>query len=137
MHSAQSPDKCDLCKAGIGTHAHTQVADGKLQGKSNAFRTLSAVVRKAMKDKLANVFLNSLATFQTVVDGFSSEVGNKEIQVRFLKLFSCLSSSTLSFCGEPGRLPVCILGACLQAVPAQQLLWLHCFLMRAKASGFA
>ena len=71
-----------MCNTHVSIHAHVQVTDGKLQGKSNAFRTLSAVVRKAMKDKLANVFLNSLSTFQTVIDGFSSQVGNKEIQVR-------------------------------------------------------
>ena len=79
-----------------------QVTDGKLQSKSNAFRTLSAVVRKAMKDKLANVFLNSLSTFQTVIDGFSSQVGNKEIQVRTSAC--CYHCFLWSMCSAPSRL---------------------------------
>mmetsp|Transcript_16128 Transcript_16128/g.44039 ORF Transcript_16128/g.44039 Transcript_16128/m.44039 type:complete len:886 (+) Transcript_16128:261-2918(+) len=62
------------------TYLSNQVASGELQSHSNAFRTLSGIVKRGMKDKLANVFLSSLSTFQTIVDNFAATVGGRDIQ---------------------------------------------------------
>lgn len=51
-----------------------------LQDKSGAFRTMINMVKRGMKDKVANVFLTSLATFQATIDGFAAS-GGKDIQV--------------------------------------------------------
>ena len=58
-----------------------QMASGTVQSHSNAFRTLSSVVKKAMRDKVANVYLSSLSTFQATIDGFAESVGSRDIQV--------------------------------------------------------
>ena len=59
-----------------------QVLNRELQGRPNAFRTLSNAIRRGLRDRVANVFLSALSLYQTVVDGFASSTGAKDIQVR-------------------------------------------------------
>lgn len=63
-------------------HHTCQVRGGELVGKSGAFRTLLNAVKRAMKDKVANVYLASLTAFSSLIDGFSASTGGRDIQVR-------------------------------------------------------
>ncbi len=54
----------------------------QLADKSGAFRTLVNVVRRGLKDKVANVYLTSLSMLQQAIDGFAASAGARDIQVR-------------------------------------------------------
>jgi len=51
-----------------------------LVGQHNAFRTLVNTVKRAMKDKVANVYLGSLAAFSALIDACSAGTGGRDIQ---------------------------------------------------------
>jgi len=102
-----------------------QISSGKIQGRSNAFRTLSGVVRRGMKDKLANVFLSSLATFQAVVDGFMDTVGGKDVQVCVLGVLClcvyvcmCMCMCKCMHARKYGRLRLLLVCECVFLVGA-------------------
>lgn len=57
-----------------------EAADGQLADKPNALRTLRNAVVRGLKDKVANVFLSSLALFSSSVDAFGHSAGAREVE---------------------------------------------------------
>ncbi|KAG1659551.1 hypothetical protein FOA52_015355 [Chlamydomonas sp. UWO 241] len=52
-----------------------QIQSQALANQPNAFRVLSRVVTKSMKDKVANVFLSALGLFQFLVEAYQTSAG--------------------------------------------------------------
>ena len=50
------------------------------KGKDVVFKTLSKVVQRGVNDKVANVFMSSVALLKNIIDAYASAVGNSTVQ---------------------------------------------------------